>query len=297
MKTGGVISIGDEYSGPLLGLCTVSLTALTKWLLKTVTISDGPLYRVPLSLISIYFVTLLCPFPVSLCRQSQICLWFPLALCSWSTKNLDLAALISFLTFLMDTNICLSVGDLDLRECFRALSLSFINFLISLEIQGIPFKFDYSFVMFWDCGHEDICVSIHICTSYDLVPVNIFNLLKILLRWSLMRHSEAFDFLWYLSHLLYCKYNTVYLCKESVFSETFHNICFQLLKYFLGVFMALLIVQLKRVRGNRDRERGSKGIQAGSRTQDRCRASAHGTPALPTELNSLLSSFPCQLQE
>ena len=52
VKTGCVISIGDEFSGPLWGLCIVSLTELTKWLLKTVTIPAGPLYRVPLSLIS-----------------------------------------------------------------------------------------------------------------------------------------------------------------------------------------------------------------------------------------------------
>ena len=69
-KTGCVILIGDEYCGPLWGLCTVSLTELAKWLLKTVAISAGPLYRVPLSLISSCLVILLCPFPVFLCWQS-----------------------------------------------------------------------------------------------------------------------------------------------------------------------------------------------------------------------------------
>ena len=54
---------------------------------------------------------------------------------------------------------------------------------------------------------------------------------------------------------------------------------------FLFIYLAfygfLLTVQLKRVTGNRVRERGSD-------TQQRdpgCRASAHGTPALPIELN------------
>ena len=74
------------------------------------------------------------------------------------TRKLDLAALISFITlFLKDTNICLSVNELDLRECFKALSLSFINLLMSLEIQGrvyLLFPLDLlflknRFVMFW----------------------------------------------------------------------------------------------------------------------------------------------------
>ena len=59
--------------------------------------------------------------------------------------------------------------------------------------------------------------------------------------------------------------------------------------YIYWPFMALLIEQLK-IRRERGRERGggmtcSKGTQARSRTQVRCRASAHGTCALPTELN------------
>ena len=51
--------------------------------------------------------------------------------------------------------------------------------------------------------------------------------------------------------------------------------------------MVLMIVQLKRVTGNGERGRVtcSKGTQAGSQTQVRCRASAQGTPALPTQLN------------
>ena len=51
--------------------CTVNKARKVKKK-KTVTISDGPLYKIPLSLISVCFVTLLCPFLVSLCRQSQI---------------------------------------------------------------------------------------------------------------------------------------------------------------------------------------------------------------------------------
>lgn len=101
-----------------------------------------------------------------------------------STKKLDLAALISFITlFLKDTNICLSVNELDLRESFKALSLSFINLRMSLEIQGrvqymyysLRFAFlEESLCYVLDCGHEDICVIIHIYSSYDLIPVNIF---------------------------------------------------------------------------------------------------------------------------
>ena len=34
VKTGCDTSIGEECSGPLMGLCTVNLTELTKWLLR-----------------------------------------------------------------------------------------------------------------------------------------------------------------------------------------------------------------------------------------------------------------------
>ena len=101
-----------------------------------------------------------------------------------STKKLDLAALISFITlFLKDTNICLSVNELDLRECFKALSLSFINLLMSLEIQGrvyLLFPLDLlflrnRFVMFWIVDMRTFVSLSTFYTSYDLVPVNIFD--------------------------------------------------------------------------------------------------------------------------
>ena len=53
--------------------------------------------------------------------------------------------------------------------------------------------------------------------------------------------------------------------------------------YFLS-FWPLMIEQLK-IWQERERVTRSKGTQAGSRTQVRCRASAHGTRALPTEPN------------
>ena len=64
--------------------------------------------------------------------------------------------------------------------------------------------------------------------------------------------------------------------------------------YFFGLFLALLIEQLKTWTGNRMRERGGvtrgKGLKAQSQTRVRCskdKASVVGTPALPTELKSL----------
>ena len=58
---------------------------------------------------------------------------------------------------------------------------------------------------------------------------------------------------------------------------------------FLAFFMALLIEQLKiwqETGGGRGGVTRSKGTQAGTRTRLHCRASAHGTHTLPTELNS-----------
>ena len=71
-------------------------------------------------------------------------------------------------------------------------------------------------------------------------------------------------------------------------------------KVFFFLYLSLLIVQLRRVTGNR--ERGgevtrSKGTQAGSQTRVCCRASAHGTPAVPTELNeAFLTMFGIELR-
>ena len=86
-----------------------------------------------------------------------------------STKKLDLAALISFITlFLKDTYICLSVNELDLRECFKALSLHSFPYGTrdpGKGISTIPFRFAFLEELFCyvlDCGHEDICVIIHI---------------------------------------------------------------------------------------------------------------------------------------
>ena len=52
--------------------------------------------------------------------------------------------------------------------------------------------------------------------------------------------------------------------------------------------MALMIAHVKiwqETGGERGGVTRSKGTWAGSRTQVRCRASAHGTQGLPTELN------------
>ena len=60
-------------------------------------------------------------------------------------------------------------------------------------------------------------------------------------------------------------------------------------------FLALLIVQLEegdRKQGKRGGVTRSKGTQAGNQTQVRCRASAHGSRALPTELSGTPWIYP-----
>ena len=63
--------------------------------------------------------------------------------------------------------------------------------------------------------------------------------------------------------------------------------CLFLTHYLFLAFLALLIVQLKDSdRKQRGGVTNSKGTRAGSQTRVRCRASAHGTRMLPTELSS-----------
>ena len=68
------------------------------------------------------------------------------------------------------------------------------------------------------------------------------------------------------------------ICAFQCCSAAEHPFFFFFFKYFFGLFW--LRVRVRKRRG----VTRSKGTRAGSRTQVRCRASAHGSRTLPTEL-------------